>query len=157
MKPVTFTCHERFQSPAAAIAALMLDVKNWSSFRGYGVLPGIRSAEFETASPEVVGSRILVENTDGSRHVETITEWQPERRVCLRMSEFSPPLSRLADRIEETWDFAVVGDGTQVSRTLAMYPRSVVAKPIVWGLSRLLRRAIALHLRQMREAEQKVA
>ena len=44
----------------------------------------------------MVGTRIRVTNTDGSTHVEEIVEWEPARRIRLRIGGFSPPLSRLA-------------------------------------------------------------
>ena len=73
------------------IASRILDVVNWSDFDGYGPLAEIDSAEFEVRTPDVVGSRIRVRNTDGSRHLQTITEWQPTSRIALQLCE-SPPL-----------------------------------------------------------------
>lgn len=46
----------------------------------YGPLPGIREAEFEAKTAEIVGTRIRVTNRDGSTHVEEIVEWEPTRR-----------------------------------------------------------------------------
>jgi hypothetical protein len=69
------------------IASQILDLANWTSFTGYGVLPGITSAEFEVRTPDVVGTRIRVTNTDRSSHVEEIVEWRPDRRVRLDMKE----------------------------------------------------------------------
>jgi hypothetical protein len=83
------------------IARQILDLANWTDFKGYGVLPGIRAAAFEVRTPVVVGTRIRVTNTDGSGHVEEIAEWEPARRLRLDMKEFSPPLSRLATGFEE--------------------------------------------------------
>jgi hypothetical protein len=94
MKPITFTCHETLPLAPEEIAEQILDVAKWRDFRGYGPIPGIKSAEFETRTPNVVGSRIRVTNLDGSTHVEEIVEWQSDRRLQLQMGNFSKPLSR---------------------------------------------------------------
>jgi hypothetical protein len=116
------------------------------------VLPGIRTAEFEVKTPEVIGSRIKVTNTDGSSHVEEIAVWEPARRVTLHMRNFSPPLSRLATGFDETWGFHRSGLDTQVVRSFELHATSRVTRPILWLISILLKRAIARHLRQMRDS-----
>lgn len=151
MKPVTFTCRETLALAPEAIAAQILDVANWPTFEGYGPLPGVRSAEFEVETAEVVGSRVRVVNTDGSTHVEDVVEWQTDRRLVLRMSEFSPPLSRLTDRFEEVWAFERDGERTNVTRTFSLRPKSAVARLPLLLISLLLRRAVERHLRRMRE------
>ena len=151
LKPINFSCEETLGLPPGRIAGQILDTARWPEFQGYGVLPGIKSAEFEVRTPEVVGSRIRVTNTDGSRHVEEIVEWEPDRRVRLLMGDFSPPLSRLATGFEETWEFGLTESGTRVVRTFTMHPRSNAARPLLWLISLLLRRAIARNLRQMRD------
>ena len=150
MKPITFSCEETLGIPPEQIAEQILDVSRWSGFQGYGVLPGIKTAEFEFRTPEVVGSRIRVIDTDGSSHLEEIMEWEPDRRVRLHMREFSPPLSRLATGFEETWEFICIGRDTRVVRSFELHARSRVTRPLLWLISILLKRAIARHLRQMR-------
>jgi hypothetical protein len=122
--------------------------------RGYGPLPGIRAAEFEVRTANVVGSRIRVTNTDGSSHIEEIVEWQPNLRVGIEMKDFSPPLSRLATRFMETWDFVRLDGGTRATRSFELYAKSAPTRPVLWLISLLLRRAIARQLRQMRHAPQ---
>jgi hypothetical protein len=68
------------------------------------------------------------------------------------MKEFSPPLSRLATGFEETWVFERLGGGTKVVRSFELHPKSYFARPALWLLSVLLRRAVARHLSQMRRA-----
>lgn len=153
MTPITFTCRETIALPGEEIASGILDVSRWPEFRGYGPLPGIRSAEFEVRTPEVVGSRIRAVNTDGTTHVEEITQWRPEQRVQLRLSEFSPPVSQLATDFVETWDFACHGEATEVSRSLELHPKSAWTKPVLWMVSQLLKRAIQRHLKEMKPGE----
>ncbi|AMV20749.1 SRPBCC family protein [Planctomyces sp. SH-PL14] len=150
MKPVSFSCTDTLPQPPEAIADQILDVDRWKDFHGYGPLPGIRSAEFTLRTPQVVGSRIRVTNTDGSTHTEEIVEWNPATRLRLDMVDFSPPLSRLATRFEEAWTFERVAVGTRVVRSFTLHPRSAAARPVLWLISLLLRRAIARNLAEIR-------
>ena len=90
-------------------------------------------------------------NTDGSSHVEEIVEWEPDRRLRLDLKEFSPPLALLATGFTEAWAFERLGDGTRVRRSFELHARSALARPVLWLISFLLKRAIAEHLRQLRE------
>lgn len=152
MNPVTFTCHETVPLSPKEIAEQILDVEKWKDFRGYGPIPGIKSVEFEVKTPNVVGSRIRVTNLDESTHVEEIVEWQPDRRLQLQMGHFSKPLSRLATTFVETWDFERVGNETKVARSFELNAKSMVTKPVLWFISIFLRRAIARHLTEIKNA-----
>jgi hypothetical protein len=154
MKPITFCCTETLPLAPEDVARQILDLSNWTGFKGYGVLPGIRAAAFGVRTPGVVGTRIRVTNADGSSHVEEIAEWEPARRLRLDMKEFSPPLSRLATGFEETWAFERLGDGTKVVRSFELHPKSYFARPALWLISVLLRRAVARHLSQVRRASE---
>jgi hypothetical protein len=151
VKPITFSCSESLAIPPEEIARQILELSRWPEFRGYGPLPGIREAEFEARTAEVFGTRIRVTNTDGSVHIEEVVVWEPERRLRLRMGEFSPPLSRLATGFIETWEFERSGEGTRVVRRFELHPKGITTRPLLWLISILLRKAIARHLRLMRE------
>ncbi|HEY1064732.1 MAG TPA: SRPBCC family protein [Pirellulales bacterium] len=151
MKPVKFTCVETLNLTPERIAEEILDASKWLSFKGYGPLPGIASAEFEKRTPAVVGSRMRVVNTDRSTHVEEFVDWRPGERLQLNMQEFSPPFSRLATKVEEVWTFERISAATRATRTLSMHPKSALTRPFVWLLSFLLKRAIQRHLLAMRE------
>src|SRR4051812_40088620 len=154
MKPITFSCTETLSLAPEDIARQILDIANWSDFTGYGVLPGVKAAEFEVRTPGVVGTRIRVTNTDGSGHVEEVIEWEPDRRLRLDMKDFSPPLSRLATRFEETWEFERLDNGTRAVRSFKLYAKSGFTRPVLWLISVFLKRAIARHLSQMRRASE---
>lgn len=124
MKPITFSCEATLGLAPEDIARQLLDLTKWPDFHGYGPIPGIKVAEFAVQTPGIVGTRIRVTNLDGSSHVEEIVEWQPERRVRLEMKEFSPPLSGLATRFEETWEFKRVEGSTKISRSFRLHARS---------------------------------
>jgi hypothetical protein len=152
MKPITFSCTETLPLAPEEIAGQILDLANWPGFTGYGPLPGIKAAAFEARTPAVVGTRIRVTNMDGSSHVEEVVEWEPDRRLRLDMKDFSPPLSRLATGFVETWQLERLGDGTRATRSFEMRPKSFLARPVLWLISFLLKRAVARHLTQMRSA-----
>jgi hypothetical protein len=154
MRPITFVREATLPLAAEAIAGQILDVDKWPTFAGYWPLPGVRSAAFEVRTPDVVGSRVRVWNTDESSHVEEIVEWEPSRRIRLVMTGFSPPLSRLANRFEETWTFEAADGGTKAVRAFELHPRSAFTRPLLWMISLLLRRAVERQLRELRPAVQ---
>jgi hypothetical protein len=149
-RPVTFACHAVLPHAPAWVCEQIARVEDWGEFRGYGPLPGIDSAHYEQRTPHMKGSRIRVRSRDGSAHVEEVLEWSPGMRVVMRLYEFTPPLSALADQFVEEWDLAPDSVGTRVRRRFSMYPRNTFARPLLWLISLLLRRAIARHLEQMR-------
>ncbi len=149
MKYIQFQCKATLPQSPHEIAKEILDLSNWADFKGYGPMPGIASAQFEVQTPEIVGTRIRVHNTDGSQHIEEIVEWNPESNLALRMQEFSPPLSKLATHIDETWGFDSLENGTHVKRRFLMHARNAVTIPILWLISKFLKRAVDKHLKQL--------
>src|SRR3984893_5395228 len=135
MKQITLSCEQTLALAPEDIARQILNLTKWPEFHGYGPIPGIKVAEFEVQTPGIVGSRIRVTNTDGSGHVEEIVEWQPGRRLQLHMKDFSAPLSRLATRFEETWEFQRVGNATRVVRSFQLYGKSALTRPLLWMIS----------------------
>ena len=140
------SCTARFTKSPSEIADSILDLAEWSSFRGWGPLPGIRSAEFLERMPGVVGTRIGVTNTDGSRHVEEIVEWDVGRRLGLRLCEFPRPLSLLAERFDETWEFLESDEGSRVERTIEIVPRNVLGRLVLPIIGWMLKKAIRRHI-----------
>lgn len=148
MTPISLSCVAKFPYPPESIAEQILDLEKWSEFKGYGPLPGIKRAEFEIKTTEIVGTRIRVTNSDGSSHVEEITVWRPNERIELQFGWFSPPLSRLATHFIESLEFTTDGSITIVKRSMHLYPKSIWAAPILWMISFPLQRALSLHLNQ---------
>jgi Polyketide cyclase / dehydrase and lipid transport len=150
VKPINFSCEETLDISPDEIAQKILDVANWPDFKGIAMLPEIKVAEFEVMTPDIVGSRIRVINTDGSTHVEEIVEWQTDRRLKMQFKEFSAPLARLATGFEETWNFERSDNATKVTRSFKLHAKSAIAWPVLWVISVFLKKAINRHLRQMR-------
>jgi polyketide cyclase/dehydrase/lipid transport protein len=155
MKPVTFSCDETVSLTPDNIAQKILDVSRWSDFKGYAFIPGVKTAEFEAQTPQIVGSRIRVTNTDGSSHVEEIIEWRPDQRLTLMMKDFSQPLSLLAKEFEETWEFSRLDKATKVTRSFKLHARSSLTRIALVAISWFLKKAVARHLRQIRNAPSK--
>lgn len=157
MKPVAFGCVARLPLGFEELGAKILAVEEWSTFRGWGPIPGIESATFLEKTPAVVGSRIAVKNLDGSRHVEEVTVWEPGV-IALRMSGFSNPvLSRLATHFEETWQLDRTGEReTLLTRSFALHPRNLAGALALRIIARMLRRAAVRQLDEMASAPRAV-
>ncbi|MDX1946052.1 MAG: SRPBCC family protein [Pirellulaceae bacterium] len=149
MSPIAFNCSAALPLTPDELAQQILDVANWPNFRGYGPIPGIKSAVLEVRTPNIVGTRIRVTNLDGSTHVEEIVQWQPDQRLQLRMHEFSAPVSRLATDFLETWEFQRRDCETQVRRSFELNAKSRFGWLALWMISFFLKRAVRRHLREM--------
>jgi hypothetical protein len=139
-----------------AVFAHLTDLAAWSSFRGWGPLPGIVSARVADGAGGSgrlsLGARVRVENTDGSVHHEIVEEFDPPRRYRVRM-ELAPPASKILARIDEAIDFQAVQGGTRVVREFVVTPRSRWTAPLAWLVARLfLRRAVQAHDRAVAAA-----
>ncbi|GAB5496125.1 MAG: hypothetical protein Phyf2KO_12050 [Phycisphaerales bacterium] len=141
-----YTITARFRETPEVVADTILDLAQWSSFRGWGPLPGIRSAEFLEHMPDVVGTRIGVTNTDGSRHVEEIVEWDVGHRLHIRLCEFPKPLSLLADRFDEYWIFGDTADGSLADRVIEIVPRHLLGRMVLPIIGWMLMKAIRRHI-----------
>jgi hypothetical protein len=131
------------QSPLSAsdICAQFLDTARWSEFTGYGLLPGIRSAQFETRTPNLVGSRIRVCNTDSSTHLEEIIQWDEDTGFSLRFQDFQPPLSHLASCFVESWSLRSDGDGTHITRSMELVPRNWLGSILLRPIAKMMQKA----------------
>jgi hypothetical protein len=141
MKPVEIKITGHTQKSSQEICMELLDMSRWSEFKGYSILPGIKQAHFETKTPGLVGSRIKVQNTDGSSHVEEIIEWDVDNKVALKFQEFDSPLKNLATHFVETWQFSRSASGTDMSRTMTMYPKGLLGWVMLVPISRLMKKA----------------
>ncbi len=155
------TCSATLRLTPAEIAAGILDLDNWPTFTGYGPLPGIRSAAFEAPLPanhesepsSVVGTRIRVANTDGSRHTEEILAWDPEREIRIRLGGFTKPLRWFASHFEETWHITPKADGTTaVERVFELHPLGWWGVPMLWFVRPLMKRAVLRHMESIGRA-----
>ncbi len=149
MKPVEVKIVGHIQKSSQEICKEILDTERWSEFKGYSILPGIKSAQFEVKTPEVVGSRIKVQNNDGSSHIEEIIEWDVANRIQLKFQEFNSPLKHLTTHFIETWEFRKSPtSGIEASRTMSMYPKGIFGWLMLIPISKLMKKAFEENLRQ---------
>lgn len=151
-EPVRFTCSASLPQSPDEIGDGILDLARWSEFKGWGPIPGIRSAEFVKRTQGVVGTVIATVNTDGSRHREEILEWDLPRRITLRLFDFPRPLRFMAREFRETWLFTP-GEKTHVSRAFELHPRNALTRPALLVVRSLLRRAIRAQLAQLASSQ----
>jgi hypothetical protein len=149
MKPIEIKIVGHTQKSSQEICVEFLDTERWSEFEGYSILPGIENARFETRTPELVGSRIRVQNKDGSSHVEEIIEWDVVNKVALRFQEFNSPLQHLATHFVEAWEFRKSATGTEVSRIMTMHPKGMFGWLILIPISQLMKKAFEKNLLQL--------
>lgn len=149
MPVIRFHCEATAARPAKHFFEEILRVEAWTSFKGYGPIPAIRSAAFVHRTESITGAIIRVENSDGSSHTETIIEWSPPDRLVMELAGFSPPLSRLASRFIEAWTFTPTPTGTHIRRDFTIEPRNALATPPLWIIARFLKRAVRRNLQAL--------
>ena len=149
MNPIKIVILARSEKTPQEICSEFLDTSRWPEFKGYSILPGIKSAEFEVKTPTMIGSRIKVQNTDGTSHVEEIIEWDPTQKIAMKFQEFSPPLKHLASHFIETWSFSTSGNKTEAARSMAMYPKNFVGWLVLKPISRLMKKAFEENSQQL--------
>lgn len=148
MKPIEIKIAGVLRRSPQEISAEILDTERWPEFTGYAFLPGIEQACFETKTPEVVGSRIRVCNTDGSSHLEEIIQWDIPNCIALQFQEFESPLRNLATHFVEVWTFRETAGGTKVTRSMTMYPKSIAGWLMLIPISKLMKKAFEKQLSQ---------
>jgi len=146
MKPIGIKITAQINQSSEEICAAFLDTNRWAEFKGFSILPGIQKAHFENKTPELVGSRIKVLNSDGSSHLEEIIEWDVSHRIALRFQDFSAPLQHFATHFIEVWEFRQSTEGTVVSRSMVMYPKGLFGWLILVPISKLMKKAFELNL-----------
>jgi len=149
LNPIEITTNGFVNKTPNDICSILLDTNRWSEFEGYSILPGIEKAEFEKRTAEVVGSRIKTRNTDGSSHVEEIIEWDVNKKVVFKFQEFNSPLKNFATHFIEEWNFLAKDEGTEIERSMKMYPKHVMAWLILKPISILMKKALEKNLMQL--------
>ena len=153
MRPIEIKITGHTQKSSQEICSAFLDTDRWSEFEGYFILPGIEKAHFEIKNPGLVGSRIKVLNKDGSTHVEEIIKWDVENKIAFRFLEFHSPLQNFATHFIEAWEFRKSKDGTEVIRTMTMYPKGLFGWFVLMPISFLMKKSFEKNLIQLSRNE----
>lgn len=150
MNPIEISVCGIMKHSPETICREFLNVDRWSEFAGYSILPGIKRAVFEQRIPSIVGSRIRVNNTDGSSHIEEIVEWNEGEKVCMKFQEFSTPLNKIAEYFLEEWRFEQTNIGTKAIRKMKMYPKGIAGwMLLLTPISLLMKKAFERQVIQM--------
>jgi hypothetical protein len=80
--------------------------------------------------------------------VEEIIEWDVFRRIAVRFQEFDSPLRNLATHFIEVWTFRETAGGTEVTRSMTMYPKGIAGWLMLNPISRLMKKAFEKNLSQ---------
>lgn len=138
MKPIQIKSILKTKLQPPEVCTYILDINQWPKFRVCGVLPGIKRAEFERKSKEIVGSRIKVISDNKTTYIEEITEWNASSGVSLMFMEFSPPIKYLTTHFIETIEFRIASRQAAATRTMIMYPRNKIGRLLLIPVSRLM-------------------
>ncbi len=153
------TCTARAKLPCRAEAAfdLSADPARFPPlFRGYGLIPSIRSITL--LSPLGVGCTRRVANNDGSILTECVTALDRPGLHAYTLSGFRPPFSWLVRLGEARWTFTDDARGCAVEWRYTFTPRVPLSRPVVALLLRCcMRPAMQRCLQAMGEAASRPA
>lgn len=150
MNPIEFEVKEIIKNSPQEICRKVLDVTTWSSFDGYGILPGIEKAEFEKQTEKITGSRIHVKNSDGTVHFEEVLEWKAGKKIVMKIHEFPTALSYLATHFIEEWNFEKLEKNkTLVRRKFQLFPTSFLTRPLLSQIATFIEKSIAKQLDEL--------
>lgn len=153
---LSLTAERRIDAPPEAVFALALDSERFPAlFPGYGPIPALK--RITALAPPAVGSLRSLENSDGSKLMERITELDAPRLHAYTLSGLRPPLAWLAREGHARWDFeADRNDGADATRVRWRYEFELTS-PLAWPLAAPLlrgcmRAAMARCLERMAQA-----
>lgn len=150
---LSFTAHRFIPAEPAGVFDYTNDAKNFVSFVGFGIVPGIREARYETEGEPRLGSRRRVMNTDGTEHIEEIVAFERPTLHVSRITGLSAPLSWLVRWAEDAWRFVPGDTGTRVDRTFTVELTSPLWSVVAFPLMHIfMRTAVNRDLRNVGNA-----
>ncbi|MAY02968.1 MAG: hypothetical protein CMQ38_08335 [Gammaproteobacteria bacterium] len=123
----------------------IFDAGQWSSFRGYGPIPGIARVSKDSSGDSELGTVFHVENLDGSSHDEEVIEYIPGQLIKMHMHNFSAPLDRLASHFTERWDFQHLDNKTVITRSMELHEKNILGGILLRIISVFLKKALKRH------------
>ena len=127
----------------------IFDTANWTSFTGWGPIPGIKHANLTMPDHSKVGATIDVVNDDGSRHRETVIEFEAGKRLIMRMDNFSAPLNRLATHFIEYWEIIEGSNSHRLIRGFELHPKNTTGKLALPIVALFLKKAVRKHTNKL--------
>jgi Polyketide cyclase / dehydrase and lipid transport len=130
---VNFTITRLFQVPAGRVFDFTNDANHFTTFTGYGPIPGIGKARYITPGSPRLGSVRRVLKTDDTEHVEEITCFERPTRHTSRITELAPPFSWLVKEGSDDWKFRAEGPAlTIIERTFSFELTTPIVRPLAW-------------------------
>ena len=142
---VTFTIEVYYYKEPRYIFDSFLQIEKWNDFKGFGMIPGIKNANFIIKTDSIKGTIIQVENSDGSSHKEEILEFEKDTYLKIKMFDFSEPLSYFATYFIEEWALKKMEDGYKLERSMTLLSRGIFSYFILKLISNNLKNAIQIH------------
>ena len=136
----------RFHAKREIVFTYFTNHDNFHDFVGYGPIPGINQVEVRSDGPtEGVGLIRDVHNTDGSKHLEEVVEFEFPKRIVDRITELKAPMKWLAHEVVDEFVFEQDNDGgTLLVRTFRINLRSFLLWPLgkvsFWFLSKAMKK-----------------
>ena len=142
---ISFTVEVKYFQEPQYIFDSFLQIEKWNDFKGFGIIPGIKTANFIIKTDSIKGTIICVKNSDGSSHKEEILAFEKDTYLKIKMYDFSKPLSYFASFFIEEWALKKIEDGYKVERSMTLHSKGMISKFILKVISRSLKKAIHVH------------
>jgi hypothetical protein len=142
---ISFTVEVKYFQEPQYIFDSFLQIEKWNDFKGFGIIPGIKTANFIIKTDSIKGTIIQVKNSDGSSHKEEILAFEKDTYLKIKMYDFSRPLSYFASFFIEEWALKKIEDGYKVERSMTLLSKGMISKFILKVISRSLKKAIQVH------------
>jgi hypothetical protein len=142
---ISFTVEVKYFQEPQYIFDSFLQIEKWNDFKGFGIIPGIKTANFIIKTDSIKGTIIQVKNSDGSSHKEEILAFEKDTYLKIKMYDFSKPLSYFASFFIEEWALKKIEDGYKVERSMTLLSKGMISKFILKVISRSLKKAIQVH------------
>ncbi len=142
---ITFTVEVTYHQEPCYIFDSFMQIEKWSDFKGFGIIPGIKNANYIVKSESIIGSLIQVENSDGSSHKEEIIDYKKDSYLKIKMFDFSKPLSFFSPFFIEEWALRKMEYGFKFERSMTLYSKGFFSDLILKLISISLKSAIQKH------------
>ena len=142
---ISFTVEVKYFQEPQYIFDSFLQIEKWNDFKGFGIIPGIKTANFIIKTDSIKGTIIWVKNSDGSSHKEEILAFEKDTYLKIKMYDFSRPLSYFASFFIEEWALKKIEDGYKLERSMTLLSKGMISKFILKVISRSLKKAIHVH------------
>jgi hypothetical protein len=142
---IRFTVEVTYYHEPRYIFESFIKIEKWSDFKGFGIIPGIKNANYIVKSDSFIGSLIQVENLDGSSHKEEILAFEKDTYLKIKMFDFSKPLSYFSTHFIEEWALKKMEYGYKFERSMTLYSKGFFSDLILKLISKSLRSAIQKH------------